>query len=173
MMAAVCTGDRKPVIKAIEVEKSQEHVLSNLMQKYLYEMSAYYGDAMDESGNFSYKYLPLYFTGEDRSAYFLYDGAAMIGFALINAHSFTGEPADNCIAEFTIFPAYRRGGRAMEAIEALLAVRKGTWQLKYSAENRPGAAFWQRVKEKYQGSEQELEDGEIAISFESPCLLKK
>ncbi|MBQ8506645.1 MAG: GNAT family N-acetyltransferase [Clostridia bacterium] len=154
------------MIKAIEADKSKEQVLSNLMQKYLYEMSAYYGAEMDENGNFSYKYLPYYFTDADRGAYFLYDGGEMIGFALINAHSFTGEAVDNCIAEFAVFPAYRRSGKAMEAIEALRAVRKGSWQLKYSPKNRPGAAFWQKVKEKYRGTEQKLEGNEIAIRFE-------
>lgn len=153
------------MVKAQVITKDKERVLFNLLQKYLYEMTAYYDDPMDEDGNFSYKYLPYYFTDKDRQAYFLYDDETMIGFALINTHSFTGEPIDNCIAEFTIFPAYRHHGKGMEAIEALRAVRKGTWQLKYSTVNKQGASFWQRVKKKYDGKEQNLEGTEIAITF--------
>ena len=154
------------MVKAQEVEKSKEQILYNLLQKYLYEMTAYYDDPMDENGNFPYKYLPYYFTEKDRQAFFLYDDDVMIGFALINTHSFTREPVDNCIAEFTIFPAYRHKGKGLEAIEALWAVRKGSWQLKYSTANQVGAAFWEKVKEKYNGQEHKLEGTEIAITFE-------
>lgn len=154
------------MIEAIEIEKSKEQVLYNLLQKYLYEMTAYYDDPMDEDGNFSYKYLPYYFTDKDRQAFFLYDDSIMIGFALINTHSFTGEPIDNCIAEFTIFPAYRHHGKGLAAIEALRTIRNGSWQLKYSTTNQQGAIFWQRVKEKYNGKEQKLDGTEIAITFE-------
>ena len=154
------------MVRAKVVEKSKEQVLFNLMQKYLYEMTEYYENSMDEEGNFAYKYLPYYFKDKDRQAFFLYDDSTLIGFALINTHSFTGEAIDNCIAEFTIFPTYRHQGKGLEAIEALRAVRKGTWQLKYSTTNPQGTAFWQRVKEKYNGREQKLEGTEIAISFE-------
>ncbi len=155
------------MVTAVEAGKTDMQVLFNLIQKYLYEMTAYDDNSMDEHGNYPYEYLPYYFTDEDRRAYFLYDGPVMIGFALINKHSFTGEPADNCIAEFTIFPAYRRCGKGMEAIEALKAVRKrGTWQLKYSTDNRSGALFWRKVKEKYRGTEFKLEGPEVAVSFE-------
>ena len=153
------------MIKAQEVAKSQEQLLYNLLQKYLYEMTAYYDDPMDENGNFSYPYFPYYFTEADRQAFFLYDDETMIGFALINAHSFTGEAVDNGIAEFTIFPAYRHRGKGMEAIEALRAVRKGSWQLKYSTTNPRAAAFWNKIKEKYNGHEQKLSGAEIAITF--------
>lgn len=154
------------MVKARKVEKSKEQVLYNLLQKYLYEMTAYYDNPMDENGNFSYKYLPYYFNDKDRQAFFLYDDSTMIGFALVNTHSFTGEPIDNCIAEFTIFPSFRHRGKGLEAIEALRAVRNGSWQLKYSITNQQGTVFWQRVKEKYNGREQKLAGTEIAITFE-------
>ena len=154
------------MIEAVEVNKAQETVLSNLMQKYLYEMTRYYDDPMDENGNYAYPYLPSYFTEDGRQAYFLYDGSVMVGFALINRHSFTGEPADNCIAEFTIFPAYRRGGRGADAIAALKRKRAGTWQLKYSTGNATATAFWQAIKNTYHGREQRLNDKERVIHFE-------
>ena len=153
------------MVQAIEVTKSQEQVLYNLLQKYLYEMSAYDDRPMDDEGNFSYQYLPYYFTEKDRQAFFLYDDSIMIGFALINAYSVTAEPVANCIAEFTIFPAYRHRGKGLEAIEALKAVRHGSWQLKYATTNKQGAAFWKKVKEQYNGIEQKLEGTARVITF--------
>ena len=146
-------------------DKSRAHVLESLMQKYLYEMTQYYENEMDANGNFEYKYLPLYFVQPDRAAYFIYDDKAMIGFALVNHHSFTGEVIDNSLAEFTIFPAYRNYGRGMQAVDALMNARPGSWQLKYSLRNKPGMNFWKKVQEKYDGVETALEDSEIAITF--------
>lgn len=150
---------------ACVVEENERDVLFNYLQKYLYELSLYYGDTMDDKGNFCYKYFPLYFQEEDRAAYFFVEDDERIGFALINAHSFTDEKIENCIAEFTIFPAYRHRGKGMEAIAALKGVREGKWQLKYSKENSSAMRFWQQVKERYHGIEQPLEENEMIITF--------
>lgn len=153
------------MVQAVEVQQSQKQLLFNLMQKYLYEMTAYYENKMDESGNYPYPYLPRYFEEPGRQAYFFYDDAVLIGFALINQYSFTGDQIDNCIAEFTIFPAYRRHGKGSDAVRALIKQRKGSWQLKYSTDNPSGTAFWRKIKEEYHGQEQALEGTEIALTL--------
>lgn len=160
-MTSMDTG----AVRAEEVREDRRETLFNLMQKYLYEMTRYYPIAMGEDGNYIYKYLPLYFEEKSRQAYFFYAGETLVGFALINDYSFTGQPTDNAIAEFTIFPAYRGRGYAEAAVEALRALRPGSWQLKYSPENAAGARLWQKVKRRYGGVEQPLPDGHIAISF--------
>ncbi len=152
-------------VRAVEVREDRRETLFNLMQKYLYEMTRYYPIAMGEDGNYIYKYLPLYFREASRRAYFFYARETLVGFALINDYSFTGEPTDNSIAEFTIFPGYRGRGYAGAAVEALRALRPGSWQLKYSPENEAGARLWQKVKKRYNGVEQALSDGHVAISF--------
>ena len=151
------------MIRAEEVHEDRRDALAAVMQKYLYEMTRYYPLPMGEDGNYHYKYLPLYFTDSTRQAYFFYEGGQMVGFALANAHSFTDEPVDNAIAEFAIFPACRRRGYGMQAVAALREARPGPWQLKYSPRNTAGARFWQKVKEKYGGTEQPLEGGDIAV----------
>ena len=153
------------MIKLEVITKEKEKVLYNLMQKYLYEMTLYYDDELDENGNYEYKYFPYYFTEKDRQAYFIYDDSQMIGFALFNTHSFTDEVIDHCLAEFTIFPKYRKQGNAMKAIEALMKERVGSWQLKYSMDNVIGMKFWKKVKEKYNGIETKLEDNEVALTI--------
>ena len=133
------------------VQGNEKQVLSNLLQKYLYEMSQYFDDEIGSDGNYPYSYLPLYFTDDDRSAYFIYDGDEMIGFALINTCSLTDEKIDNCIAEFTIFPVYRRKGKGLDAVDALVKERSGKWQLKYVTMNKPAERFWNKVKDRYSG----------------------
>lgn len=149
------------------VGKDKRKALFNVIQKYLYEMSKYYGDEMDEDGVYEYRYLPLYFEDSDRQVYFIYDDEAWIGFALLNKYSCTGEEIDNAIAEFSIFPAYRNKGYAMDAIKLLVEERKGSWQLKYALNNANGLYFWKKVKQKYRGSEISLGDKEMVITFNS------
>lgn len=148
-----------------EVKTENRQILHNFMQKYLYEMSLYYGDKMDEEGNFDYPYLPYYFEEESRKAVFICDDGEIIGFCLINIHSFTGEKIDNCIAEFTIFPAYRFRGNGLKAVELLLKSRPGRWQLKYSSVNTPGQKFWKKVRDIYNGTETPIEGDEVALTI--------
>ena len=44
------------MIELIEVKAKQQQLLWNIHQKYLYEMTNYYDDVMDESGNYHYGY---------------------------------------------------------------------------------------------------------------------
>ena len=39
-----------------EVTENEKNVLWNINQKYLYEMTQYYPDEMDENGNYHYGY---------------------------------------------------------------------------------------------------------------------
>jgi len=155
------------MVRLVQVKKEQEQILFNLLQKYIYEMSVYYGESPDAQGIYPYPYLPYYFTEPARQAFFICDGDTRVGFTMINTHSFTDEKVDSCIAEFTIFPAYRKNGYALEAVRELTKLRPGTWQLKYLPKNKPGMLLWQKVKESYGGSETVLEDGEIVISFKA------
>lgn len=148
-----------------EVKKENEPVLFSCLQKYLYEMSQYYGGEMNAEGNFDYPYLPFYFEEASRTALFFCEDDRVIGFCLINRHSWTNEPIDNSIAEFTIFPAYRHNGNGTKAVELLMKHRPGSWQLKYSTKNGPGRKFWKKIKEKYGGTECPLQGDEIALTI--------
>ena len=149
-----------------KVNVSMKRKLSSLMQKYLYELSAYYDIPMDENGDYEYRYFEAYFTEPERAAYFFLEGQKTVGFCMINKHPFTDERADNNIAEFTVFPAFRNKGRGEEALRLLKRERRGSWQLKFSESNRAAAAFWRKIGRKYCGKERTLPDGETALSFE-------
>ena len=90
------------------VTKNEKELLWNINQKYLYEMTKYYPDEMDENGNYHYGYFEAYFTEPARKAYLIYSGQNLAGFAMLNPHSYIGHKVDFVIAEFCVFPAYRR-----------------------------------------------------------------
>lgn len=148
-----------------EIGKESEDILFEYMQRYFEEMSLYYEYEKDDKGRYVYKYLPRYFTEDSRHACFIYEDECVVGFVLVNKYAFTNEIVDNCIAEFYIFPEFRSKGYGMQAVDCLLALMPGKWQLKYSLDNKPGVRFWKKVKEKYEGTETDLEDNEVAMTL--------
>ena len=96
------------MIRLQAVQAQQRETLFNLNQKYLYEMTNYYPDPLDENGNLHYGYFDRYFTDPRRQAFFLFDDDTLVGFAMLNPYSCIGGQPDHTMAEFTIFPMYRR-----------------------------------------------------------------
>mgnify|MGYP001293383966 CR=1 FL=1 len=80
------------MIRLETISSDKKTVLYNFLQKYLYELSQYYYNEMNEEGNFVYKYFPNYFTDPDRYAYFICDDDKYIGFVLINVFFNTVRP---------------------------------------------------------------------------------
>jgi hypothetical protein len=103
------------------VAPDQRQLLFNLNQKYLYEMTNFYDDPLDEWGNLHYGHFDEYFTDPARTALLIYDDDALSGFAMLNPYSYFGGKTDHVMAEFTIFPMYRRRHLATRAAEAVFA----------------------------------------------------
>lgn len=98
-------------------------------------MTKYYPDEMDENGNYHYGYFEAYFTEPARKAYLIYSGQNLAGFAMLNPHSYIGHKVDFVIAEFCVFPAYRRQHIAQKASEFILKKHPGKWEIKFNGNN--------------------------------------
>ena len=131
------------------VSPTEKPTLWNFLQKYLYEMSQFYSDEMDTGGSYSYPHFGRYFSDENRHAYFIEhsveDDERIVGFAMVNAHSCLGRPIDHAMAEFTVFPVYRKRGLAAEAVKQVFALHPGAWEIKYSLVNIKASRFWRTV----------------------------
>lgn len=150
-------------LKAV-TEKERE-LLWNINQKYLYEMTQYYPDDADEKGNYHYGYFDAYFTDAARKAYLFYDGEILVGFAMLNPYSYIGHDPDMVLAEFCVFPSYRRRHIAMNVSECILKKHPGRWEIKYN-ENNPGAkALWEKVTRKYNPTVHHLNEEETVLEF--------
>lgn len=155
-------------VELIKADHSKKDFLWNILQKYLYELSAYYGNKMDDKGNFPYKYFNAYFENEPgREAFLFSSGGEIIGYPLINRHSADGNKTDYFLGEFTVFPLYRKSGLSKNAADTLFKNRKGKWQLKYSKNNLPAMKFWNKILETYNPIKREVENSEILINFVS------
>lgn len=149
------------------VKESEKEVLYNIFQKYLYEMSMYYDDVMDKNGNYLYKYFDNYFIESTRKALFIICDGKIVGFMMLNNHSFIGQNPDYVIAEFSIFPIYRKKGIAQEAIANAFSQYPGNWELKFSLKNKPAVNLWYKSTETFKPILHQLEDNEHVLSFKT------
>ena len=154
------------MIRLQRVTPDQRQLLFNLNQKYLYEMTNYYDDPLDESGNLHYGHFDEYFTDPARTALLIYDGDALAGFAMLNPCSYFGGTVDLVMAEFTIFPMYRRRHLATGAAEAIFERWPGRWVVKFNEKNAAARSLWTRVTARYAPTVRRLSDEETVLCFE-------
>ncbi len=148
-----------------EVKAKDRELLWNINQKYLYEMTLYYSDDMDENGNYQYGYFDAYFTESERKAYFIFEGENIVGFVMINTYSYLGHEPDNVIAEFTIFPSYRHRGIATKAAYLILNKFPGKWEIKFNEKNIGAKKLWESIAEQYSPNIYHLNEDETVLEF--------
>ena len=129
---------------------TQRDALAQLIQLYVHDFSEFWDDAhcveIGEDGRFPpFPHLDDYWTEPDRGVWFVRVDGALAGFALINAHAFSGEPVDFNIGEFFVARRYRRRGVGARALALLLAALPGRWELSVWSRNAPALAFWPRA----------------------------
>ena len=143
-------------------------LLWNINQKYLYEMTNFYDNPMDAEGNIHYGYFDAYFTDPRRKAYLIYCGDGLAGFAMLCPYSNIGRTPDCTMAEFTVFPAYRRRHIAREAAKMIFSLHPGVWEIKYNEKNTAAKALWNRAAAPYDPETVHINDVETVLTFRIP-----
>lgn len=155
------------MINLYRVKKAQKKALWNILQKYLYEMTNFYSDKMDKTGSFPYEYFDAYFFDKSRKAFFIYSKKECVGFVMINNFSYLGEIIDHSIAEFTIFPQYRKMGIAAASVNKIFNLYTGRWEIKYSNKNLAAKSLWKKVTFQFNPKVHHTKDGETILSFDT------
>jgi len=155
------------MISLKKVQDTEKVLLVNLLQKYLYEMTNFYDDDIDENGNYQYRYFEDYFVNDSRKAFFIMLDENVAGFIMINPYSYIGEVSDYVLAEFCVIPKYRGRHIAEETFQILCEMYQGKWEIKYSNKNTPAMKLWNKVTASYNPIFHELEDDEVVIAFEN------
>ncbi len=153
------------MIKLQEVTNTDKELFWNINQKYLYEMTMYYPDVMDEYGNYHYGYFDEYFTDRNRKAFFIYNDTTMIGFVMINPYSPISHNPDYTIAEFTIFPSYRKKYYAVDAVNLIFSKYHGKWEIKYNEKNIGAKKLWTGITKQYAPEVYHLNEEETVLEF--------
>lgn len=73
---------------------------------------------------------------------------------------------DYTMAEFTIFPAYRRKHFAIDAVEMILDKHPGKREIKYNEKNTGAKKLWNAVAAPYEPELHHLNEEETVLVFE-------
>ncbi len=153
------------MIRLVPVKAEEKELFWNINQKYLYEMTNFYPDEMDTEGNYHYGYFEEYFVDPKREAFFLFSDDTMVGFAMINPYSVIGAQPDHTMAEFTVFPSYRRKHYAIDAARLILTTYPGRWEIKYNEKNTAAKRLWTAVTAPYSPTVHHLNEEETVFEF--------
>ena len=70
------------------------------------------------------------------------------------------------MAEFTIFPSFRRKHFAQEAAKMILEKHRGKWEIKYNEKNVAAKNLWNTVAAQFMPTVHHLNDEETVLAFE-------
>lgn len=144
------------------VPQTQKHTLSNLMQLYRYDSSAYNEDEIDASGSFSLgQYFDAYWTEPERHPFLIKLGDKLAGFALVRQF----ELGKHSVAEFFVMRPYRRQGVGQRAAAHLFDMFPGEWHVAQDEANTPAQRFWRSVIAAYTGGT--ISRGSARVSHEA------
>ena len=155
------------MIRLQSVQAKDRELFWNINQKYLYEMTNFYDDPMDESGNYHYGHFEEYFSDPKRIAYFIFNDGTMVGFAMICPYSNIGQNPDFTMAEFTIFPSFRKKHLAFESAKLILERHPGKWEIKYNEKNDRAKELWDMLTVPFETERYSLNEEETVLSFET------
>lgn len=148
-----------------KVINKDRDLLFNINQKYLYEMTQFYDDKIDENGNYHYGHFDEYFIDSKRSAYFIYNDNNLVGFFMIHPYSYFNYSPDYVLAEFTIFPHFRKRHYAEETIKIIFDTFPGNWEIKYNENNIKAKNLWLKVTNLYSPIHKSFSPEETVLIF--------
>lgn len=127
-------------VTVVPADETQKAVLRRLLEFNAYEFSRLDGRDVDDDGRYGYPYLDHYWQEpEDRRPFLIRCDGRVAGFALVRR----GQP--HTVAEFFIFPKYRRAGVGKAAAAAILRTWRGAWSTHQVPGNIAASAFWRHA----------------------------
>lgn len=131
-------------------EISEEPVLRNLMELYLYDFSEFDGADLGSDGLYGYPYLTLYWIEENRYPFLIRRDGKLVGFVLVSHHDYLGDdPTCWVIAEFFILRKYRQRGLGEFAAHQIFDRFPGDWHVGQLNTNPSATIFWRKVIHRY------------------------
>lgn len=158
---------------------NDRHFMDNIIEKYLYEMSAFTNMRMDCVGRYASPHIDAYF-GMDRKykrkIYLIEIGHETAGFVMVSNKlpyeklDELGMPEgyerpDWCMVALTVFPQMRNCGIGRDAVELVVANHPGTWALKFDERNAPAKALWTSFAEDHGGEIHEIGEHARLLTF--------
>lgn len=132
-----------------KVKKNDASILFRLLQFALYDGSQYIDNEITNEGIYEYKWFDNYFSDNDRDAFFIKSNDnKIIGFVMINSNMKLSN-IGHSIAEFLIFPKYRRKHIGKKIALEILSIYRGIWEIEPISNNDTAYYFWENVVKTY------------------------
>jgi predicted acetyltransferase len=139
-------GNDQAELHIRQASLEEQHVVANLMQAYLQEMSKFDGSLPDCNGQFDCgMYFPLYWSEPTRTPYLFLRSNSTIGFALVREV----ERKVYSVAEFFVIRAFRGEGLGRFFAKALFDIHRGEWRVAQLESNVTAQRFWRSVISDY------------------------
>ena len=161
----------------VTIARAEERdVLANLMQLYIHDFSEHWtGTSKGDLGNDGrfpeYPNLDSYWRDPDRIALLVRVNGRLAGFALLNAVSHSGRPADRNMAEFFIARKYRRSGIGTAAAQTIFTRFPGQWEAAVARQNTGALTFWRNAIAKHPRV-QDIEETDVAAGRWDGAILR-
>lgn len=126
----------EPEVEVIPARVKDRAILWRLLQLYLHDFSEIDGRAVDERGEFEYRWFDHYWNEAERSPLLFRVDGEWAGFALIR------RGAPNQMAEFFIMRKYRRSGVGRRVAAECFKRFPGHWLIHQFPGNDAAIAFW-------------------------------
>jgi predicted acetyltransferase len=167
--------DAMPNVEIRPASRADEATIANLMQLYIHDFSELWsgtedGELQDDGRFGAYRYLPDYWVEGDRVPLLVRFEGRLVGFALLNAVTHSGVPADRNMAEFFIARKYRRRGVGLVAARAIFGRYPGLWEVAVARRNTGALAFWRRAIGGYELARGVEEVDLAAADWDGPIL---
>jgi predicted acetyltransferase len=137
-------------IRVVAAQQSDQEVLVNLLQLYVYDLSEILLLDVEDTGRFQEIPVDASWTDASRFPFLIRVGERLAGFALVHRRSRLSGSADVWdMAEFFVLRRYRRTGVGREAAHRIFAEHPGKWEVRQLSANAPATAFWRRAISVY------------------------
>jgi predicted acetyltransferase len=133
-----------------------EHVLRNLLELYVHDLSELVPVNVGEDGRFGYSKFVLYWSDVRRHAFLAQVDGRWAGFALVKKGSEAGGDSEVWdMAEFFVLRRFRRRGVGSEMAESVWRLCPGNWEIRVMESNAAACRFWGSSIERFTGHRSE------------------
>lgn len=155
-------------IEVTQIAVEDKHILANLLELYLHDLSEFDGQEVGRDGRYGYAYMNDYWREADRHPYFIRANGRLAGFALVRVVP-DGGARQAQMAEFFVLRKYRRQGVGETAARYLFDAFPGPWVVSELESNPEAQRFWRAVIKRYLGDGfvERHAEGRVIQAFEA------
>lgn len=149
------------------ITEKQRSILENLFPYYVYDMTEFMKWPPNENGQYTFtpSTLDLYWQKSDHIPYFIYADNELAGFVLVRIYD---ETQRYDIEQFFVLRKFKRNGIGKKALEQIVKLYPGSWQIRVLLENTGALQFWKSAVTNIVGNQFSLtkeKDDDLVMLF--------